>query len=282
MHTDHQCIICHASDFTAILRTGPWQYLRCRSCGLVCLWPRPGDQELLQNYAGYLPAGDKEIRQWEQMMRPVIRTSADMIEKKLAPHRGMLLDIGCGYGFFLHEMKSRGWDVAGIEISETGRRHAKNSFDISVYAEPIERLPFPESSFDVVTLFYVIEHIADPEALLFAVKRILKPGGLLLLRWPHSTPLVKILGPLSGGLDLYHTPYHLYDFSPQTIHKLLERAGFSDITTMIAGATLPPRPGPRMASWLFGSLGEILSSVSNGRLLLPGVSKTTLAVKRAG
>jgi len=280
MHTAQQCILCGASSFDTVLRKGPWQYRQCRSCGLVCLCPRPGQQELLKNYADYLPPGDKEIRQWEQMMRPVIRTSADMIEKKFSPRRGKLLDIGCGYGFFLQEMKSRGWDVAGVEISKTGRQHAQKFFGIHAYDEPLEKLQLRKQSFDAVTLFYVVEHVANPEALLHAVQRLLRPGGLLLLRWPHSTPIVKMLGPLAGRLDLYHTPYHLYDFSPQTIKKLLERTGFRDITTMIAGYTLPPAPAPRMASCIFGSLGEVLSSITHGKLLLPGVSKTTLAVKR--
>ena len=90
---------------------------------------------------------------------------------------------------------------------------------MEVFAEPLKNLQLPGDTFDVVTLLYVIEHVLEPLDLLKAVKRILKPKGLVLLRWPHSTPIVRLLGPLSRKLDLYHTPYHLYDFSLKTIEN---------------------------------------------------------------
>ncbi len=275
----NHCILCHASDFRIIHQKDQWQYLRCLNCGLVCLRPRPFPHSLMKNYQDYLPVQPEEISKWEMMMKPVVVKSANLIESWTKTGRGRLLDIGCGYGFFLQEMNSRGWQVEGIEISRQGRRYVQNRWNIHVHSEPLEDLALHERSFDVVTLFYVIEHVLDPLRLLTEVKRVLKSDGLVLLRWPHSTPIVKILGPMSRKLDLYHTPYHLYDFSPKTINKLLVLSGFKEIETMIGGHTRPSRSLGRWASTVFGQLGEILYFLSGGNLLLPGISKTTLAFK---
>jgi SAM-dependent methyltransferase len=275
---DH-CILCNGSNFRIIHRRDQWQYLRCLNCDLVSLHPRPTPKILMKNYEDYLPVQPEEIKAWEIMMKPVIDKSADLIESRTKSHRGRLMDIGCGYGFFLQEMKCRGWKVEGIEISQIGRQFVWEKWDIYVHSQALENLAFPENSFDVITLFYVIEHVLDPLGLLIEVKRVLKPGGLILLRWPHSTPIVRLLGPLSQKLDLYHTPYHLYDFSPSTMEKMLSYCGFREIETIIAGNTKPSNRFNRWVSVILGQVGEALSYLSGGHFLLPGISKTTLAIK---
>lgn len=273
------CILCNASKFRIIHQKDRWKYCRCLNCGLVSLYPRPTAQELIKNYEDYLPTPSEEIDKWEKMMKQIIDKSADLIEARTNTGRGRLLDIGCGYGFFLKEMKLRGWDVEGVEVSQTGRQYARDKWGIDVYSQPVEDIDIPENSFDVVTLFYLIEHVNDPLVLLREVNRILRPGGLILLRWPHTTPIVRILGPLSRKLDLYHTPYHLYDFSPETMKMLMAITDFKNVETIIGGYTLPPREMYRWASMIFGGLGEVLYFLSGKNILLPGVSKTTLALK---
>lgn len=280
MQKPNQCILCDTSDFSIIHRKEHWQYLRCLNCGLVSLYPKPTAQVLRRNYKDYLPVHPKEIEKWQTMIKPVVVKSANVIDSWVKTGTGRLLDIGCGYGFFLQEMKSRGWEVEGIEISKVGRQYAREKWAIPVYSRPLEDLALTESSFDVVTLFYVVEHVLDPITLLREVNRVLKPGGLVLLRWPHSTPIVKILGSLSNRLDIYHTPYHLYDFSPETIEKLLVLSGFEEIETMIGGHTLPAQQFGRWGSIIFGHLGEALYCLSGGNILFPGISKTSLATTK--
>ncbi len=274
-----RCILCNASKFRIIHQKDRWKYCRCLNCGLVSLHPRPTAQELMKNYEDYLPTPSEEIDKWEKMMKQIVDKSADLIEARTNTGRGRLLDIGCGYGFFLKEMKLRGWDVEGVEVSQTGRQYTRDKWGIHVYSQPVEDIDIPENSFDVVTLFYLIEHVNDPLALLREVNRILSPGGLILLRWPHTTPIVRLLGPLSRKLDLYHTPYHLYDFSPETMKRFLVLTDFKCVETIIGGYTLPPREMYRRASMIFGGLGEALYFLSGRNILLPGVSKTTLALK---
>lgn len=273
------CILCGGPLSRTVHARGPWRYLQCRSCGLVALWPRPSALEAIGLYEDYLPVEPRKAREWEAMMMPVIRASRDLIESRASTGGRRLLDVGCGHGFFLKEMASRGWHVEGIEVSPAGRSYAEGRLGLRVHPGPLEEAGLPEQAFDVVTLFYVIEHLHDPVGLVRAVCRLLRPGGMVLLRWPHSTPIVKLLGPLARGLDLFHTPYHLYDFSPRTIRKMLELCGLERVQTLMGGHTRPRRLPGRAASWLFGNLGEGLFRASMGAALLPGVSKTTVAFK---
>jgi SAM-dependent methyltransferase len=257
----------------------PWKYYQCKTCGLVALHPRPTLAELLKSYHAYLPVAPREIDCWEEMIKPVIDYAVDLITSRKGKHNKRLLDIGCGYGFFLKRIEESGWEVEGIEVSGPGREYARNRLGLRIHAEPLEDISLPKDSFDAVTLFYVIEHVYDPFRLLQEVKRILKPGGILLLRWPHSTPIVKILGPFSRRYDVYHTPYHLYDFNPKNMKRLLELAGFESIETMIGGHTLPQRKLYRWSSSISGGLAETLLHLTAGKFLVPGVSKTTIAYK---
>ncbi|RPI79468.1 MAG: class I SAM-dependent methyltransferase [Desulfobacteraceae bacterium] len=272
------CLVCRNDSFQLIHQKKQWQYLRCRRCGLVSLYPRPTREDLLKDYDTYLPAQAENIVQWGRMMSRINRTSADLIEASAAC-KGRLLDIGCGYGFFLSEMQQRGWQTEGIEISAVGRAYARQTWNIRVHAETLEALTLPENHFDVVTLFYVIEHLLDPLSLLREVRRILKPGGLILLRWPHTAPMLKVLGPFVKNYDYFHTPFHLYDFSPATIVQLLDQAGFAGVATRIGGYSLPAKRLNRWFTVLCGTLAETLYSLSARKFLMPGVSKTTLARK---
>jgi len=279
MKTPDPCILCGAVEFIEIHQRHQWQYLCCQDCRLITIHPRPTFQALMECYRNYLPDQASEIAKWKKMMAPVNHESADLIEARTNKMKGKIFDIGCGHGFFLQEMNRRGWQVSGLEISKTGRRFIKRTMDLAVFSEPLENLSLPSNTFDVVTLFYVVEHVIDPLLLLTEIRRILKPDGFVLIRWPHTTPIVKILGPLSKKLDLYHTPFHLYDFSPSTIETLLSLSGFGSIETMVAGHTRPNGRLNRYSSMLFGRIGDALFSLSRGKFLLPGVSKTTLAYK---
>jgi SAM-dependent methyltransferase len=272
-------MLCGESSYLLIYRKDVWKYYQCRTCGLVSLSPRPSNDALLQSYDAYLPVEPYEIACWEKMIAPVVNCSADLISRRYQAKTGRLLDIGCGYGFFLKKMVQDGWQVEGIEVSPPGRDYAKRELDLNIHTGPLEKSSFPENIFDAVTLFYVIEHVHDPKQLLKEVYHILKPGGLLLLRWPHSAPVVKALGPFSKRYDIFHTPYHLYDFNPENMKHLLQQVGFNTIETMIGGHTLPKQRLSLWSSVFFGGLAEVLYRVTAGKFLLPGVSKTTIAFK---
>ncbi len=210
-------------------------------------------------------------------MRPVFRRAANLLIRYKP--KGRLLDVGSGFGFFLKEMNEKGWEVAGVEISEKAIDYTKNVLRLSVYSGPLEHIGFSENEFDAITGFYLIEHIAHPMLFLKECYRILKPGGLLLLRYPHTTPIKNLLKLFGIRNRLYDLPAHLSDFSPGTIQWCLERVGFEECKHLIGGYTFPKDFWKRLASMFFGGLAEFFFYLSREKYLLPGVSKTVLAFK---
>ena len=270
------CHLCLGRQFRSFAREGEWQYVRCLKCGLIFLQPQPSAEYLQDHYQDYLPTDPQSAASWRRLMAQVFAKSVELIEEVI-PVSGRLLDVGCGYGFFLEEMASRGWRAEGIEISAAGLSHAREKLGLEVSDKPMPRPDWPDGCFDVITLFYVIEHLKEPRTVLEEACRLLRPGGLLLLRWPHTAPIVRLLKPWAERLKLYQAPSHLFDFSPLTIYKILDQSGFKEIRTTVCGWTRPDSTGARLAASIFGSLGEKLARLSFDRLLLPGVSKTTLA-----
>jgi SAM-dependent methyltransferase len=190
------------------------------------------------------------------------------------------MDVGTGFGFFLSEMKKRGWEGTGVEISQRGLNYARDRLGVNVYPGPLEKAGLAEGHFDAVTGFYVVEHLPDPITFLRECHRILKPGGLILLRYPHTTPIKNLLRLLGIENRLYDLPAHLSDFSPETIQRLLERVGFDSCEHFIGRYTLPNTLGKRLSSSFFGNLSEGLFCLSGKKFLFPGVSKTVLAFKK--
>ena len=100
-----------------------------------------------------------------------------------------------------------------------------------------------------------------------------------MVRYPHTTPIKNILSLMRIKNSLYHLPFHLSDFSPQTMRRALEQTGFIKIKTVIGGFTTPSNPAGKWAGLVFGTLAEVLCRLSHGTILFPGVSKTTIARK---
>ena len=272
------CPLCEASERVLFHQEGSFQMVKCPSCQFIYLNPRPTHESLLHFYQHYLPENGLSIKAWQKMMQPVFKRAADLIQQY--KEKGRLLDVGAGFCFFLSEMRNRGWEVVGVEISQKAIDYAKEVLGLTVHPGPLEKVGFPENYFDVVSGFYVIEHLPHPMTFLKGCYRILKPGGLLLLRYPHTTPIKSLLRFFNIKNRLYDLPAHLSDFSPEMIQRCLERVEFEGCRHLIGGHTLPSGLGKRMASSFFGNLSEALFYLSGKRFLLSGVSKTILGVKR--
>jgi SAM-dependent methyltransferase len=272
------CPICEKSRGDPLHPEDSFQMVRCSSCQFIFLNPRPTIESLHYFYQKYLPEEQSSIESWEKMMKSIFRRAANLLIRYR--RNGRLLDVGSGFGFFVAEMKNRGWEAVGVEISQKALDYARNVLGLTVHPGPLEKVGFPDNDFDAVTAFYVIEHLSHPMAFLRECHRVLKPGGLLLLRYPHTTPIKNLLHFFGIKNRLYDLPAHLSDFSPKIIQQCLERIGFEKCQHLIGGYTLPSGLGKRTASILFGSLSEALFYLSDKKVLFPGVSKTILAFKK--
>jgi SAM-dependent methyltransferase len=138
---------------------------------------------------------------------------------------GRVLDIGCGTGEFLAAMRRLGWDTHGVEPNEGAAAYAREKLGLDVRADDLQNLDLPDCSFDLVTLWTVLEHLHDPGSVLRTARRILRPSGLLIISIPDIQSLdARCFGTSWVGYD---TPRHLYVFSRDNIRSLLAQAGFA-------------------------------------------------------
>jgi len=195
------------------------QLVRCNRCGLRYLTPRLKSDLII---TGYSDGTDEAFVSQNAARERTFAKSLDLIEK-YRPHKGRILDIGTAGGAFLGVASQRGWDVLGCEpnrwMAEWGSKH----YGIEIRSGTIFDLNLRDTSFDVVTLWDVLEHTPDPHTVLMECSRILKPGGLLIVNYPDIDSLV---ARLMGRKWVFLLSVHLYYFTPGTIRRMLERAGF--------------------------------------------------------
>lgn len=273
------CQLCGAASERLIATQNAYRVVRCERCSFVYVNPRPDSDTLARLYLKYLPDKMADPLAWDSYMRDIFSNAAEVISRH-KPGKGRLIDIGCGYGFFLAEMKRRGgWQLQGMDVSSTAVGYAASQgFDVT--QATLETAKLKDNAYDAVTMFYVLEHVTDPSGVLAEVKRILKPGGMLLLRVPHTTPIVEFLNLFGIKNNLYDPPFHLSDFSKATIRRFLEQAGFTGIHTSIGGFTRPPEFFKGLTTAAFGLLAEAAYTLSHGRVTMGGVAKNTVAFKR--
>jgi SAM-dependent methyltransferase len=139
----------------------------------------------------------------------------------LAP--GRLLDVGSGKGAFLAAARDAGWDVLGVESAPDAAEAARANFGVDVIVGDFLAMR-PLGTFDVVTMWHVLEHVTDPMGALERAAVSLKPGGRLVVSVPNSKSLQAHI----GGEDWFHLdlPRHLFHFTPRSLTTLVERAGF--------------------------------------------------------
>ena len=136
---------------------------------------------------------------------------------------GVLADIGAGTGHFAKYMQDHGWQVTGLEPDETARKVALEKLDLKLL--PLENLAsLPPHSFDVITLWHVLEHVQDLDGYLEHFRTILAPEGVLIIAVPNHTSVDARHYKLQWAA--YDVPRHLWHFSPASMEKLLDKHGF--------------------------------------------------------
>lgn len=192
----------------------------CSSCGLTYTSPRPFSldryyPERYRNY-GWLVSSilgflyNRRVSQW--------------IKHK--PEGGSVLEIGCGPGLMLATFRKYGWQVLGIERNENIARKTQQALGIEVLTTPIETLP-GDARFDLIILFHVLEHIAEPEAILRECMTRLNAGGRLIINVPNFGSWQSLF----AGSQWLHLdpPRHLIHFTPKTLTAILDRCGLQPV-----------------------------------------------------
>lgn len=206
--------------------------VQCTTCELVFVGEQPDAHELYALYGETYFKNDEsgEVGYTNYLAdEPNIRQTAQrrlrFLEQFTSTRKGRLLDIGCAMGFIMDEAHQRGWQVEGLDVSGYAVEYVKTRFGHSAYHGSILDLDLPESSYDAVTMYDVIEHVPDPKANIEKVAKLLKSGGVYELATPDvgSFP-ARLTGKRWIGYKL--ADEHVYYFSVKTLSQMLNDAGF--------------------------------------------------------
>jgi len=192
--------------------------------GFLVTTPLPDISELAKYYETeeYISHTDAKRNLFEKVYH-MVREYA--IKKKVAlinaeQEKGSLLDIGCGTGDFLSAAKNNGWKVTGIEPNENARIKANSKTDNKVFdIAKLENLPV--DSFDVITLWHVLEHLPNLEEQIQVFKKLLKSNGSLIIAVPnHKSFDANYYADFWAAYDV---PRHLWHFSQSSIKNLFRK-----------------------------------------------------------
>lgn len=241
--------------------------VRCRGCGLMWVSPRPAPAEIATRYVEVedpLYEAEREGRAltFERRLRS--------LERLVGPADGRrLLDVGAYTGVFVEAARARGWDAVGLEPSRWATATARDR-GLPVTQGFLEEGPYPAGSFDLVTLWDVIEHVTAPVATLRLCHEALRPGGTLAVHTMDAgSPAARLLGRRWPWL----MEMHLFYFDRSTLRAMLRAAGFEPFDCRAQGrylrlSYLATRLG---AFWPRGGrlLARSLAATGLGRLPVP-------------
>lgn len=223
------CPICDIDDATWAFGKEGFDFVRCRHCGLLHANPQLKPDVAESFYKKSKTAnnwirvqGGAKEQDWNAQKKYL--PALEKIEQ-LKPGGGRLLDFGCSIGQFLNISKDFGWVGEGIELNHDAAEFARREYGLTVHEDKLEALGLEEESYDLITLWGVLEHLNDPNSMLQNVRGLLKKDGLLLLFVPNGHSLIVRLtryynSTISGRA-------HLWYFTPKTIEQILAKNGFT-------------------------------------------------------
>lgn len=200
----------------------------CLNCGLLYTMPRPSKEKIgayyksdeyyshQENKKGFVP------RLYEAIKKINLKHKFRLASRDLPV--GKLLDIGCGVGDFLHVAENKGWQCTGVEPSEEAREIARQRIKGDLlYSEDLEQLP--DQSFDLITMWHVLEHVDDLKWQVAQLQRLIKPNGRIVIAVPNYRSYDGRF--YNAYWAAYDVPRHLNHFNKTVLTKMFKTSGLS-------------------------------------------------------
>lgn len=202
----------------------------CSSCGLLYTYNAPSVDKIAPYYASQDYISHSDTRQglianlYHKVRGIMLARKANLVSTY---HKsGRLLDVGCGTGYFAKFMMGREYDVTGVEIDDTARNYGIKNFGITAHSTDfIEKNN--NQTFDVITLWHVLEHIYELTPYMQRFHAMLNPGGHLVIAVPNHRSLDA--NEFNDFWAAYDVPRHLWHFDVVSMSKLAAKTQFEII-----------------------------------------------------
>lgn len=201
---------------------------KCCDCTLCFTQGVPGLAEIgpyyqSDNYISHTDTKEGIVnRLYHAVRKRTLQNKLRLIQRITGLQQGTLLDIGAGTGAFLHAMQQAGWQTNGVEPDPTAREYAKELYGLSL-DNPDALSSMASARFDAITLWHVLEHVHDLHGYIENSKKLLKPGGKIIIAVPNYTSHDAAI--YKNYWAAYDVPRHLYHFSPAAMRQLLDKHG---------------------------------------------------------
>ncbi|MBF6628832.1 MAG: methyltransferase domain-containing protein [Proteiniphilum sp.] len=228
-----RCPVCDNSDFNKVFDSVDhfsskevFPVCDCSECGFRFTNSFPSEDVIGKYYdsPAYISHSDSDKgltnRMYHLFRRLMLRRKVSLVKRHLKRDHARLLDIGCGTGYFLNAAKEGRFTVTGIEKDDRAREKAITRFGLDVRDENaffgLER-----SSYDVVTLWHVLEHLEDLNERIDKIGEILSPDGRVVIALPNHRSYDAQY--YRDKWAAYDTPRHLWHFTPDTLERLMAK-----------------------------------------------------------
>ena len=266
------CPVCRGPA-RPLYKKGRFDVARCTQCRTLFIENPPPDTSAIYDetyfFGGGGSGGYGSYDTEKEMMRGTFERCLDLISRYQA--RGNLFDVGAATGYFLTLAKRRGFGVSGVDVSSTAAQEARRK-GIDVRVGTLETIDYPSASFEVVTLFDVLEHVPHPDSFIRHAADLLAPGGILMGSTPDSgSAYARIMG---RRWHLLFPPEHLVLLNDYSLRLLLSKHGLETVWTgRITKRFSLPYIFQTTARWLgvplLNRIGNMLRGTRLGALAIP-------------
>lgn len=233
------CNACGVDEYRSLSSVGEWQIGKCNNCGLTYLNPAPFFEPSPE--FSEMSKGFQYTRYMHETITPGIfahesnqfRSHLQEIQRLTGQNFPTMryLEVGCGSGASVRAAADLGWVASGVDIDPELIRTGIEQHGADLRCTTLAQGKFDAGTFDFIRLRDVIEHLPDPFETLLEIERLLRPGGVALFVAPNEGALLNRLRILLGfrrcKIAWGEPPHHIHGFTPVTLRRILQRAGFN-------------------------------------------------------
>lgn len=250
------CNICRSNKRNFLFEEGVFKIFKCGNCGLIYVSPHPSDAELREYYKYFFSgAHSPDLRKWHNIES--FNQAYKLLSRFSKNPKNRILEIGCGYGYFLELLKGKGYrNLTGIEPDIQISKECKNkNSGAEIINGDFVSHNFKDIKYDVIVMLASLEHFLDPLQVLKLNYDLLNEGGIIIIRVPCLEGFFRLNRLFGKKIVPFGAPRHLYDFNKNTLKKIIRAAGFKTIELTIGA-------NETASSFFYDKLIKLIKTIS--------------------